>query len=65
VCVCVCVCRWKWLTLLPCNKLAGRLIREDIVYNKHSGEMIGFANFGEIKEHLMAFKKAFAAPVTS
>ena len=27
-------------------------IREDIVYDKHSGEMIGFANLGEINEHL-------------
>ena len=31
-------------------------IREDIVYSKHSGEMIGFANLGEINEHLLAFE---------
>ena len=31
-------------------------IREDIVYDKHSGEMIGFANLGEINEHLLAFE---------
>lgn len=28
-------------------------IREDIVYNKHSGEMIGFTNLGEINNHLL------------
>ena len=31
-------------------------IREDIVYDKHSGEMIGFANLGKINEHLLAFE---------
>ena len=31
-------------------------IREGIVYDKHSGEMIGFANLGEINEHLLAFE---------
>ena len=32
-------------------------IREDIVYDKHSGEMIGFTNLGEITEHLLVFEK--------
>ena len=36
-------------------------IREDIVNNKHSGEMIGFANLGEINEHLIAFEKSICS----
>ena len=28
-------------------------IREDMVFDKHTGTMIGFANLGEINEHLM------------
>ena len=27
-------------------------IREDIVYEKHSGKMIGFANLGDVNNHL-------------
>ena len=33
-------------------------IREDIVFDKHSGKMIGFANLGEINEHLSAFERS-------
>ena len=33
-------------------------IREDIVYDKHSGLMIGFANLGEVNEHLLAFERS-------
>ena len=33
------------------------LIREDLVYNKHSGEFIGFANLGKASQ-LDAFKHA-------
>ena len=36
-------------------------IRGDIVYNKHSGEMIGFTNLGEINEHLKAFEKSICS----
>lgn len=32
-------------------------IREDIVFDKHSGEMIGFANLGKINEYLTAFER--------
>lgn len=34
------------------------LIREDLVYNKHSGEFIGFANLGKANSQLDAFKHA-------
>ena len=35
-------------------------IREDLVYDKHSGEVIGFTNLGEINEHLLAFERLLA-----
>lgn len=31
-------------------------IREDLVYDKHSGELIGFTNLGDINQHLLAFE---------
>lgn len=33
-------------------------IREDLVFDKHTGTIIGFANLGEINEHLMQFEKS-------
>lgn len=33
-------------------------IREDIVFDKHTGRMIGFANLGEVNQHLVQFEKA-------
>ncbi|KAL5469038.1 hypothetical protein EMCRGX_G030227 [Ephydatia muelleri] len=33
-------------------------IREDLVYNKHSGEMVGFTNLGSINNHLADFEKS-------
>ena len=46
---------WEKLVLLLLDEMH---IREDniIVYSKHSREMIGFANLGEINEHLLAFE---------
>lgn len=32
-------------------------IREDLVYDKHSGELIGFTNLGDINQHLDAFEQ--------
>ena len=32
-------------------------IREDIVYEKHSGKMIGFANLGDVNNHLAIFEQ--------
>ena len=50
-------------TCPECEKCAMLLldemhIREDIVFDKHSGEMIGFANLGEINEHLFVFERS-------
>ena len=50
----VCPNREKFVILL----LDEMHIREDIVYDKHSGEMIGFANLGEINAHLLAFEES-------
>ena len=33
-------------------------IREDLVFDKHSGELIGFVNLGDINQHLVAFEQA-------
>ena len=36
-------------------------IREDLVYDKNSGALIGFANLGEINTHLIRFRAALEA----
>ena len=33
-------------------------IREDLVYNKHSGRLIGFTNLGSVSDHLLASERA-------
>ena len=33
-------------------------IKEDLVYDKHSGELIGFTNLGSINQHLQAFERS-------
>ena len=33
-------------------------IREDLVFDKHTGTMIGFANLGEINDHLIQFERS-------
>jgi len=35
-------------------------VREDLVYDKHEGELIGFTNLGDINDHLDAYEKAFS-----
>ena len=32
-------------------------LREDLVFDKHTGAMIGFANLGDINDHLVQFEK--------
>ncbi len=36
-------------------------IREDLVYDKHNGELVGFTNLGSINSHLDAFKQALSS----
>lgn len=31
------------------------LVREDLVYDKHSGALIGFSNLGDTNEHLLKY----------
>lgn len=33
-------------------------VKEDLVYNKHSGELIGFVNVTDINQHLTALERA-------
>ena len=49
-----CSARQKLVVLL----LDEMHIREDLVYDKHCGSVIGFTNLGEINNHLLAFERA-------
>lgn len=42
-------------------------IREDLVFDKHTGAMVGFANLGDINDHLVHFEKSLTddRPATS
>ena len=33
-------------------------VRENLVYNKHSGSLVGFANLGDVNNHLLTFERA-------
>ena len=33
-------------------------IREDLVYNKHIGKVIGFTDLGNINNHLLSFERS-------
>jgi len=44
--------RQKYLALI----LDKMYVKEDLVYNKHSGAFIGFHNLGNINEHLLQFQ---------
>jgi hypothetical protein len=35
-------------------------IRQDLVFDKHSGKMIGFANLGDINNHLIDFEQSIS-----
>ena len=34
-------------------------IKEELVYDKHSGRLVGFVNLGEIYSHLLQFEQSF------
>ncbi len=40
-------------------------IRQDLVYEKHSGALIGFANLGEVNNHLVAFERSMSSEESS
>ena len=33
-------------------------IREDLVYNKHTGKLVGFVNLGDLNNHLLKFERS-------
>ena len=33
-------------------------IREDLIFDKHTGNMIGFSNLGDIHRHLLQFERS-------
>ncbi len=35
-------------------------IRQDLVFDKHTGEMIGFCNLGYVNEHLSQFEESLS-----
>ena len=35
-------------------------IREDLVFNKHNGAMIGFTNLGDVNDHLLRFEQSLS-----
>ena len=35
-------------------------IRQDLVFDKHMGEMIGFCNLGNVNEHLLQFERSLS-----
>ncbi len=35
-------------------------IRQDLMYDKHSGEMIGFCSLGEVNDQLLAFERSLS-----
>ena len=45
---------WKKLVMLLLDEMH---IKEDLVYDKHTGAMIGFVELGDINEHLLKFER--------
>ena len=44
---------WQKLAIVLLDEM---YIREDLVYEKHRGTMIGFANLGDVSNHLLTFE---------
>jgi hypothetical protein len=47
--------QWHKLVILLLDEM---YIKEDLVYDKHSGKMIGFVDVGDINNHLLAYERA-------
>ncbi|KAL5474560.1 hypothetical protein EMCRGX_G026521 [Ephydatia muelleri] len=50
---------WQKCVILILDEMS---IHEDLVYDKHSGELIGYTNLGDINNHLLAFEKSLSDP---
>ena len=35
-------------------------VREDLIYDKYSGRLIGFANLGSVSDHMLASERTLA-----
>lgn len=46
---------WKRHVILLLDEMH---IQEDLVYNKHTGALVGFANLGDITDHLEQFEQS-------
>ena len=46
---------WQKLVVLLLDEMH---IKQDLVYDKHSGRVIGFCNLGEISNHLLQFERS-------
>ena len=46
---------WQKLTIILLDEM---YIREDLVYEKTTGRLIGFTNLGEVNNHLLAFERS-------
>ena len=44
---------WEKLIILLLDEM---YINEDLMYHKHTGQLIGFASLGDINDHLLAFE---------
>ena len=47
--------RWQKLVFLLLDEMH---VREDLVYDKHSGSVIGFVNLGDSNNHLLRFERS-------
>ncbi|KAL5509413.1 hypothetical protein EMCRGX_G004783 [Ephydatia muelleri] len=50
---------WQKCIILILDEMS---IHEDLVYDKHSRELIGYTNLGDINNHLLAFEKSLSDP---
>lgn len=48
---------WHRLTILLLDEMH---IKESLVYNKHSGKMVGFVDLGKVNNHLLAFEQSLS-----
>ena len=46
---------WQKLVILLLDEM---YIREDLVYDKHTGKMVGFCNLGDVNNHLLSFERS-------
>lgn len=53
---------WKRYVILLLDEM---YIREDLIYNKNTGALVGFANLGDVTDHLVQFERSLETPETN